>query len=755
MGLDVSSCQGGSIDWPTVKSSGISFTWTKATEGLTLNDADFTINEANARAAGVLIGAYHFAHPDTHVGLAGADAEAAHFWSIASNYISGTGVYLMPVLDFEVTVTNVSPPYTKATLSAWANEWCQDIVNYAASNGVTVNPIVYTFVSYADGLGGFGPGMDNSITNRPLWMAQYPNTPNPQGGAPSGTSPWPSWNFWQYSSTSTVPGISDPQNDLDVFNGSAGAIGTFVIGGINTPFVASQSIDNRVVDVGGNVTFTASGGGTPPLTYQWSLNGTNIPGATNTTILIANAQPTNSGNYVFTVSNNAGHSSGTPLSLLVYPPQVTVFSDNFDSNTAANWTVNRSSADTFVAFNYDYSALGVPSAPNSTGGTTRGVQLKANLTLGVVAAISISPNGQSFAGDYRLHFDAWINVNGPLPGGGASSTEFLSAGIGTAGNRTEWTGAGSTADGYYFTADGDGGVSGTSTTFGDYAGYIGTTWQNAASGIYAANSLDNGSAYYTAIFPTGAAPPALQKADYSQQTGSLSTGTFGLAWHNVIVSRRGSTVNWAVDGVLFATISNATFTASNIFVGFWDPFASLTDNTNLRFGLVDNLRVEVSATLPLLTLGPKSQTVPLGTNVAFAAAATGFPSPNYQWNFNGVTISGATNTNYVIASVSLTNAGNYSVTVSNIAGATVSTNAVLALVPPRAAQFTSILAPSGDDLQLNFSGDAYWSYAIQSSSNLTDWITLTNLVSTNGVFTFDAGSLTNSPQQFFRAVVTH
>ncbi len=266
--------------------------------------------------------------------------------------------------------------------------------------------------------------------------------------------------------------------------------------------------------------------------------------------------------------NNADHVTVLLLALVVYPPQVTVFADNFDSNTAANWTVNRSSTDTAVASNYDYSALGVPSAPNSTNGTTRGVQLKANLTQGVVAALSISPIGQSFAGDYRLHFDAWINVNGPLPGGGASSTEFLSAGIGTAGNRTEWTGAGSTADGFYFTADGDGGVSSTSTTAGDYAGYIGTALQSATSGIYSAATFDNGSVYYETIFPTGQAPPALQKTDYPQQTGALATGTFGLAWHDVIVSRRGNVVNWAVDGVLFATISNATFTANNIFVGF-------------------------------------------------------------------------------------------------------------------------------------------------------------------------------------------
>ena len=48
---------------------------------------------------------------------------------------------------------------------------------------------------------------------------------------------------------------------------------------------------------------------------------------------------------------------------------------------------------------------GIPSAPNSTNGTTRGVKFEANMTAGVAAAINISPVGQNFGGDYRLHFD--------------------------------------------------------------------------------------------------------------------------------------------------------------------------------------------------------------------------------------------------------------------------------------------------------------------------------------------------------------
>src|SRR5690349_2265579 len=73
LGTDVSSYQSASLNWASLKSNGIAFAWAKATEGLTVNDSDYATFEANAKAAGVLIGSYHFAHPELHIGPAGAD----------------------------------------------------------------------------------------------------------------------------------------------------------------------------------------------------------------------------------------------------------------------------------------------------------------------------------------------------------------------------------------------------------------------------------------------------------------------------------------------------------------------------------------------------------------------------------------------------------------------------------------------------------------------------------------------------------
>ncbi len=534
------------------------------------------------------------------------------------------------------------------------------------------------------------------------------------------------------------------------------AVAAAVIGSSNlAPYLISQPVLSPVVDAGATVSFSVTAGGTPPLAYAWKLNGLPVAGANNSQLILNNVQPGNTGFYTVVVTNAIGGVTSSPVSLLVYPPQATVFADNFDTNSAANWVVNRSSSDTAIGFAFDYSKLGIPSAPHSAGGTTKGVQLKANLSLTVVAALSISPANQAFAGDYRLHFDGWINVNGPFPAGGASSTEFLVAGLGTSGRQTEWTGPGSTADGYYFSADGDGGVASGSTTSGDYCVYSGATLLSYTTGDYLAGTdataRDNLNNYYLTAFPSGAAAPAAQQAAYAQQTGSLNAGTLGLGWHDFMISRRGTTVDWAVDGDRIATISNCTFTASNVCVGFWDPFASLTDNTNLSFGLVDNVRVEVPAVAPVILAQPTNGFVKVAGTASFAVTASGLPAPGYQWWFNGVPITGATNASLSLPNVQTNQAGNYAVILTNAAGSVTSASVSLTLLTAAPAQFQTVTALANQTLQLSASGDAGGYYFLETSTDLWHWTPVTTLVATNGVFQYNTGAVTNDAQRYFRA----
>jgi hypothetical protein len=69
------------------------------------------------------------------------------------------------------------------------------------------------------------------------------------------------------------------------------------------------------------VTLKAEIGGTPPFTLQWKVDRgsgfESIPGATNATYRIGNAQISDSGLYSLFATNDFGHISTTPAPLIV------------------------------------------------------------------------------------------------------------------------------------------------------------------------------------------------------------------------------------------------------------------------------------------------------------------------------------------------------------------------------------------------------------------------------------------------------
>lgn len=74
---------------------------------------------------------------------------------------------------------------------------------------------------------------------------------------------------------------------------------------------------SQTVTIGASATFNVSAIGTPPLTYQWQKDGTNILNATNTTLVVANAQPGDAGLYAAVVSNLSGNVTSSNATLTV------------------------------------------------------------------------------------------------------------------------------------------------------------------------------------------------------------------------------------------------------------------------------------------------------------------------------------------------------------------------------------------------------------------------------------------------------
>lgn len=83
---------------------------------------------------------------------------------------------------------------------------------------------------------------------------------------------------------------------------------------IQPPSISSQPA-NASINVGQSATFSVSVTGTEPFTYQWRRNGVAIPGATASTLTLANVQLSAAGTYTVSITNAATtvHSNGAEL----------------------------------------------------------------------------------------------------------------------------------------------------------------------------------------------------------------------------------------------------------------------------------------------------------------------------------------------------------------------------------------------------------------------------------------------------------
>lgn len=190
-GVDVSSYQG-QVDWELLRRQGVDFAFIKATEGSSLVDPCFFRNWAEAQAAGVTAGAYHFFSYDSP----GA-TQADNFLAAAPPRAGA----LPPVIDVEF--------YGKYLEQPMAAE--------------EVRPILDELVAQVTAAWGRPPILYVTARSYRLYVRdRYPNCPL-WVSMPAVVPVWADWSFWQYSHTARLAGYSgvEGQIDLNVFRGGA------------------------------------------------------------------------------------------------------------------------------------------------------------------------------------------------------------------------------------------------------------------------------------------------------------------------------------------------------------------------------------------------------------------------------------------------------------------------------------------------------------------------------------------------------
>ncbi|MEZ6190532.1 MAG: GH25 family lysozyme [Phycisphaerales bacterium] len=205
LGIDVSHWQAG-ISWASVAASGKEFAFIRALDRDSLLDTRFLYNIVQAKANGIWAGAYQFVTPWTY-GYNDAVEEARLFASTIAPYL--TEGYIRPVIDIEAGPPHSPTPIEldNTVLTNWVHEYMAEFVRLTG-----IEPLIYTNTNHAQ------VAFNTSINVYDLWLANWTNNPNnPPAGNADGV--WNGYDFWQYSSTTSVPGIAG-NVDGDVFFGS-------------------------------------------------------------------------------------------------------------------------------------------------------------------------------------------------------------------------------------------------------------------------------------------------------------------------------------------------------------------------------------------------------------------------------------------------------------------------------------------------------------------------------------------------------
>jgi len=404
-----------------------------------------------------------------------------------------------------------------------------------------------------------------------------------------------------------------------------------------TPPVITGHPTNQAVTVGGSTTFSVTASGTLPLSYQWSFNGTNMVGATNTMLTLTNVQLSQAGNYAVLVTNAYGSILSSNAVLTVVPAGACVpvppglvgwwpAEDNANDNTGTNngvpLNVTYANGEVGNAFVFD--------------GASSSVRIPASLSLDVGQGNGFTMEG--WINPANLNLQPVFEWNTGIPAGNPDAVTGVHL----------W-------------------ISG---------GGPGSLFANLEDTALVAHSISSSNGVVT--------------ANSFQHVALTYDKTTGVA----VLYRNGVVVATANLGVFTPQ------TSYNLYLGLRPAgtlagarFQGMLDELSLYKRVLTPAEIQsiyaagsggkcFSGSPATITSQPMNQTVMAGSAAMFAVTASGTAPLSYQWNFNGTNIVGATNTMLTLTNVQLSQAGNYAVLVTNSFGSALSSNAMLTVNSP-------------------------------------------------------------------------
>ena len=456
-----------------------------------------------------------------------------------------------------------------------------------------------------------------------------------------------------FSVETDARGIARPQ-------GEANDLGAYESGIFLGPPRITTHPRRRTVREEGSVTFTVVAQGDAPLRYQWRKGSENIDGETFDTLSLFDLIDNDAGDYSVIVANNSGSTTSEPGTLTIaHPPVITEDLFSYDQSSGADFALSvEAEGDAPLRYEWYRNGILVQGAtlstlfvgdPQSTTtnqvivrnqygyaessvAVVRVVQSPPSITLQPVNLVVAVSNAATFTvgsgGSRPQGFQWYFNVTNLIVGATNSSYRVFPA-------RT-------TNEGIYH-----------------------VTITHETGSVTSTNATLTVQTLKPAITTQPSSNAALAGTNVVFAVGVSGSAPFRYQWY--------FNTNTAVAGA-----TNATLLLTNVQSTNQGSYRVIVTNL-IGSATSAPVTLTVSNAAPLIVTNPVNAAVLTGNESLLSVFAVGQAPLSYQWFFNSLLLTNATNATLLIADVQTSNAGPYQVVVTNSLGAVTSSLTTLVL----------------------------------------------------------------------------